>query len=125
MTTTQPSATDITRDLLKAADTDVAAFFGYFTDDCEFRMGNAEIVRGRENIQNWVASYLGSVAGMRHVILESWGAGDVAAVRVEVTYSMQNGTQFTLPAITRTRVRDGQVSEYLIFMDPSPVAEAS
>ena len=38
---------------------------------------------------------------------------------------MQNGTQFTLPAITRTRVRDGQVCEYLIFMDPSPVAEAS
>jgi hypothetical protein len=38
---------------------------------------------------------------------------------------MQNGAQFTLPAVTRTRVRDGKISEYLIFMDPSPVAAAS
>ena len=46
-------------------------------------------------------------------------------MRVEVTYTMQNGAQFTLPAVTRTRVRDGMISEYLIFMDPSPVASAS
>jgi len=125
MTATQASAIDTTRDLLRAADTDIAAFFGYFAEDCDFQMGNAEIVHGRENIQNWVANYLGSVAGMRHVILEEWEAGDVAAVRVEVTYTMQNGAQFTLPAVTRTRVRDGKISEYLIFMDPSPVASAS
>lgn len=125
MTATQPSAIDVTRDLLKAADTDIAAFFAAFTDDCRFRMGNAETVVGRENIQAWVASYLGAVAGMRHVILEEFVDGDVAALRVEVTYTMRNGTEFTLPAVTRTRIRDGKVSEYLIFMDPSPVAEAS
>ena len=75
--------------------------------------------------QTWVAGYLGSVAGMRHVVLEEWTADDVAAVRVEVTYTMRNGTTFTLPAVTRTRVRDGKVTEYLIFMDPSPVEAAS
>lgn len=125
MTTTKPSAIDVTRDLLKAADTDIAAFFAAFTDDCRFRMGNAEVVVGRENIQAWVANYLGAVAGMRHVILEEFLDDDVAAVRVEVTYTMQNGKEFTLPAVTRTKVRDGKVSEYLIFMDPSPVAEVS
>jgi len=44
---------------------------------------------------------------------------------VEVTYTMRNGTTFTLPAVTRTRVHDGKVTEYLIFMDPSPVEAAS
>jgi ketosteroid isomerase-like protein len=126
VTTTAPdSALDTTRALLAAADTDIAAFFALFTDDCQFRMGNNEAVWGREAIQAWVALYLGSVAGMRHVILEEWEAHDVAAVRVEVTYTMQNGTEFTLPAVTRTRVRDGKVAEYLIFMDPSPVQAAS
>jgi hypothetical protein len=125
MTATQPSATDVTRDLLEAADTDIAAFFAAFTDDCRFRMGNAEVVIGRENIQAWVAHYLGAVAGMRHAVLEEFLDGDVAAMRVEVTYTMQNGEEFTLPAVTRTKVRDGKVSEYLIFMDPSPVAAAS
>jgi ketosteroid isomerase-like protein len=88
-------------------------------------MANNEVIHGRDAIQAWVAQYLGSVAGMRHVILEEWAADDVAAVRVEVTYTMQNGTEFTLPALTRTRVRDGKVAEYLIFMDPSPVQAAS
>ncbi|SDZ13412.1 Ketosteroid isomerase-related protein [Geodermatophilus africanus] len=127
MTTTAPSssALDTNRALLAAADTDIAAFFALFTDDCRFRMANSEVICGRDAIQAWVARYLGSVAGMRHVILEEWAADDVAAVRVEVTYTMQNGTEFTLPAVTRTRVRDGKVAEYLIFMDPSPVRAAS
>jgi ketosteroid isomerase-like protein len=125
MTSTTTSALETTRALLAAADSDIAAFFGFFTDDCDFRMANNEVVRGREAIQTWVAGYLGSVAGMRHVVLEEWMADDVAAVRVEVTYTMRNGTTFTLPAVTRTRVRDGKVTEYLIFMDPSPVEAAS
>src|SRR3954449_4249167 len=119
------SALETTRALLAAADSDIAAFFGFFSDDCEFRMANNEVVRGREAIQAWVARYLGSVAGMRHVVLEEWAADDVAAVRVEVTYTMRNGTEFTLPAVTRMRVRDGKVADYLIFMDPSPVQAAS
>src|SRR5215212_4197382 len=123
--TVATSALETTRALLAAADTDIAAFFDFFTDDCEFRMANNQVVRGRDAMQAWVARYLGSVAGMRHVLLEEWAADDVAAVRVEVTYSMANGTEFTLPAVTRTRVRDGKVTEYLIFMDPSPVEAAS
>lgn len=123
--TATTSALETTRALLAAADSDIAAFFGFFTEDCDFRMANNEVVRGKEAIQTWVAGYLGSVAGMRHVVLEEWSADDVAAVRVEVTYTMRNGTEFTLPAVTRTRVRDGRVAEYLIFMDPSPVEAAS
>jgi ketosteroid isomerase-like protein len=123
--TAASSALETTRALLSAADSDIAAFFGFFSDDCEFRMANNEVVRGREAIQAWVARYLGSVAGMRHVVLEEWAADDVGAVRVEVTYSMRNGTEFTLPAVTRTRVQDGKVTEYLIFMDPSRVEAAS
>jgi ketosteroid isomerase-like protein len=126
VTTTAPSsALDTTRALLAAADTDIAAFFALFTDDCQFRMGNNEMIHGRDAIQAWVAQYLGSVAAMRHVIIEEWTADDVAAVRVDVTYTMQNGTEFALPAVTRTRVHDGKVAEYLIFMDPSPVQSAS
>lgn len=123
--TTAITELETTRGLLAAADTDIAAFFGYFSDDCVFRMANNDTVTGRDNIQAWVASYLGSVAGMRHVILEEWSAGDVTAMRVEVTYTMQNGDSFTLPAVTRTRVQNDKVVEYLIFMDPSPVVAAS
>ena len=115
------SAINTTRELLEAADSDIAKFFGYFTDDCVFRLGNNDKVVGREAIQQWVAEYLGSVSGMKHDIIEEWSEGHVVALRVEVTYTLLNGDTFTLPAVTRTIIRDSQVSEYLIFMDPSPV----
>ncbi|WP_239450603.1 hypothetical protein [Gordonia terrae] len=63
--------------------------------------------------------------GMRHVILEEFTSDNVTALRVEVTYTMQNGEQFTLPAVTRTKVENGAITEYLIFMDVSPVVAAT
>jgi len=125
MTTTHLDPVEFIRNMLRNADTDMAAFFEMFSSDCEFRMGNSDVVRGREAIIAWVSDYLGSVAGIEHHVLEAWSEGDIAAARVEVTYTMANGESFTLPAVTRTRVKDNQATEYLIFMDPSPVVAAS
>lgn len=119
--TTATTEVETTRKLLQAADTDIAEFFDYFSDDCVFRMGNNAPVIGKSAIQSWVAQYLTSVASMRHEIIEQWSEGTVGALRVEVTYTLQNGESFTLPAVTRTRVENNKVTEYLIFMDPSPV----
>jgi hypothetical protein len=115
------------RRVLQAADTstDIAAFFDFFTDETRFRMGNSEIVVGRDQIMAWVGAYLGSVAGLRHEVVEEFYGEDTAALRIDVTYTMQNGESFTLPAVTRTRIRGDKIVEYFIFMDPSPVVAAS
>ena len=88
-------------------------------------MGNSEIVVGRDQIMAWVGAYLGSVAGLRHEVVEEFYGEDTAALRIDVTYTMQNGESFTLPAVTRTRIRGDKIVEYFIFMDPSPVVAAS
>ncbi len=125
--TTPDTGPDLTvaRRLLQAADSDIAAFFGFFTPETQFRMGNADIITGSDDIMAWVGQYLGSVAGMKHDILDEFYNDDTAALRVNVTYTMQSGASFTLPAVTRTKIRGDKVVEYLIYMDPSPVAEAS
>jgi ketosteroid isomerase-like protein len=125
MTVTSDTPVEFTTTMLGAADTDIARFFSLFADDCAFRMGNNEIVRGRENIQAWVGGFLGGVAGLRHDIHETWSHGEVAVARADVTYTMQDGTSLTLPAVTRVLVRDGRAQEYTIFMDPSPVVASS
>jgi hypothetical protein len=56
---------ETTRKLLEATDTDIAAFFDYFSDDCVFRMGNNAPVIGKSAIESWVSQYLTSVS-MRH-----------------------------------------------------------
>jgi hypothetical protein len=48
---------------------------------------------------------------MRHEILEEFYNEDAAALRVNVTYTMRSGESFTLPAVTRTRIRGDKVAE--------------
>jgi limonene-1,2-epoxide hydrolase len=115
----------VARRLLEAADSDIVAFFDFFTDETVFRMANSETVVGKDDIIAWVGRYLGGVTGMRHEILEEFYNEDTAALRVEVTYTMRSGGSFTLPAVTRTRIRGDKVVEYLIYMDPSPVTGTS
>ena len=45
-------------------------------------------------------------------------------MRVDVTYTMNAGATFALPAVTRTRIENETVTEYMIFMDPGPVVAA-
>lgn len=125
MTTDTTIDLDLPRRMLHAADTDIERFFGFFAEDAEFRLGNNDLITGRPQVIRWIGEYLGSVVGLRHTILEQFAAADVAMLRVEVTYTMRNGARFTLPAVTRIRIRGDQVTEYLIFMDPTPVVQAS
>ena len=90
---TTPDLT-VARRLLEAADTDVVAFFDFFTDETVFRMANSDVVVGKDAITAWVGRYLGGVAGMRHNILEEFYNEDTAALRVEVTYTMTSGQSF-------------------------------
>ena len=115
----------VPRRMLAAVDTDIERFFGFFAENAVFRMGNNDLISGRRAITAWIRGYLGLVTGLSHDILEEFSAGDVVALRVEVTYTMRDGSVFTLPAVTRARIRGDEVTEYLIFMDPSPVARAS
>lgn len=122
---TQIDDTSALARILGAADTDIAAFFGMFTDDAVFRMGNNDPVEGIDDIQAWVAPYLGSVASMRHENFDQLTAGETSAIRLDVTYTMQSGETFTLPAVTFARTRGERISEYRISMDPSPIVDAS
>jgi hypothetical protein len=62
---------------------------------------------------------------MAHEVLGKCYHDAAAALRVNVTYTMQSGASFTLSSATRTRIVGDKVDEYYTCMDPSPVAEAS
>jgi len=123
MTTTDRLST--VQRILHATDHDIGEFLGFFTDATVFRMGSADPVVGRNAVAAWVSDYLGSVAGTRHDVNRIWESEDSVAVQMDVTYEMRGGRSVTLPAVTEMRLRDGALTHYLIYMDPSPVREAS
>lgn len=113
------------RRILHATDNDIEEFLGFFSDTTVFRMGNADPVVGRDAISAWVGSYLSSVVGTTHEVVTIWESEDAFAVRINVTYRMRGGQHITLPAVTEIRLSSGVLTDYLIFMDPSPVEAAS
>jgi hypothetical protein len=120
-----------TRDLsilhrvLHATDNDIEEFLSFFTDTSQFRMGNAEAVIGRQAITQWVSGFLSAVVGTTHEVITIWEADDSFAVRMDVTYRMQSGQRFTLPAVTEMRFAGNYLTHYLIYMDPSPIVGGS
>ena len=115
----------IARDILHAGDDDIPRFLGFFTDGTTFRMANNEPVVGVDAIQGFLTDYLKPVLGTSHEIHRTWQAGDTVVLHVTVTYRLTGGRRATLPAMTQMRLADGKLTEYLIFMDPTPVTNTS
>jgi ketosteroid isomerase-like protein len=98
----------------------------YFTDDADFRFGNAPPAHGREAIRQALTGFFGMIGGLHHHVTGiwrgQWEQGQVLAVEAEVTYTRSDGSQTPpLPVTSTLRSVDGRIQDYRIFMDPSPL----
>jgi ketosteroid isomerase-like protein len=103
-------------------DKDTGYLAHHFADDITFRFGNAAVVEGRPAVVAACEAFLASIAGIRHVIEHLWqvDADRVIAVAT-VHYERLDGGRLSLPCANSFRVRDGEVSDYRIYMDITPV----
>lgn len=111
--------------LFRAIDAmDSEAFVGFLTDDAEFCYGSQPPVRGRAAIRDYVAGFFTALEALEHRIVEVHDAGDgVSVIEGEVTYHPGPGRTVTLPFANVFRLRDGRVSSYRVYIDPTPMAE--
>ena len=110
-------------DLLASIDgMDADKFVSFVADDAEFRYGSNPPVAGRAAIRDYVAQFFAMFKGLRHRLLESWSYPDAVFVQGEVTYSKHDGSELTLPFLNCFKMRSGKVQEYLIYIDPTPLA---
>jgi ketosteroid isomerase-like protein len=102
---------------------DVPALAAFMADDVRLRLGNAETVQGRAAFVSAVNAFLGSVAGVRHEVLNVWSDGDMVIAEFDVHYGRLDGEKVTLPCCNVFRLRDGLIAEYRSYMDATPVYE--
>jgi ketosteroid isomerase-like protein len=100
---------------------DVPALAEHVTHDVQLRLGNAEMIRGKAAFIDAVHAFLGSVAGVRHEILNVFTDQDAAIVEFDVHYTRHDGNLVTLPCCNVFRLRDGLISEYRSYIDATPV----
>jgi ketosteroid isomerase-like protein len=100
---------------------DVSALAAFMTDDVRLRLGNAEAVQGKPAFVEAVNTFLASVGGFRHEVLNVWSNGDALIAEFDVHYTRLDGGEVTLPCCNVFRLRDGLVAEYRSYIDATPV----
>lgn len=119
---TTRTAREIGAAMFEASDRmDVDGWVQPQTEDVFFRFGNAEPIKGREAVRAAIKEFFGMIRGIRHTIVADWEVGDTVIQQLEVTYTRQDGNEVTVPAANILRFRDGQIAEYLIYVDQAPL----
>ena len=100
---------------------EVPALAEFMTDDVQLRLGNAQMIQGKAAFIDAVHAFLGSVARVRHEILNVFTDRDAVIVEFDVHYTRHDGKLVTLPCCNVFRLRDGLIAEYRSYIDATPV----
>jgi ketosteroid isomerase-like protein len=96
---------------------DVVGWAKCLADDVSFRFGNADVVHGRQAVQDAVGPFFDSIAGLRHDVLRDWSVDDTVIQELSVTYTRHDASTLTVPAVNILRFHDGGVADYRMFVD--------
>ena len=103
---------------------DAPAFAAFLTEGGTFRMGANPPVVGRPAVEAFVAAFWGALDSSRHTDLRSYATDDALFLEGTVTYGLKNGRDVAVPFLNRLRLEGHLAAEYLIYLDPTPVAAA-
>ena len=108
------------KDLFQSIDNmDASKFSSYFTENGSFSFGNAEPVRGRENVKEYVAGFFSAIGGIKHKIETILIDGTHAMCRGTVTYTRKDSSRLTVPFANYYKLKDDLVLENQIYADIS------
>jgi ketosteroid isomerase-like protein len=110
------------RDYFRTVDNmDMDGYLARHTDDVRFRFANAPTTTGKEAIRAGLTQLWGSIAGLRHDIVQTWDTDEAGVSEANVVYTRKDGSQVGIPATTIMRRRGNLVSDVRIYMDLAPL----
>ncbi len=66
-------AANLVKRVLERVDAmDLDGFLGFFTDDARLRFGNSPAIAGKEQIDQSIGAFFGSIKALRHTILHTF-----------------------------------------------------
>lgn len=96
-------------------------FANYFADSGVFSFGAFPAATGRAAIAEFVRNFFSTLASLAHDVIDVYEHGDLLIIRFDVTYTLDGGATVTIPAMETVRRENGLVTEYIIFLDPTPL----
>jgi ketosteroid isomerase-like protein len=110
-------------DLLASIDAmDADRFVSFLTDDAVFRYGSNPPTEGRPAVREYVAGFFTMFKALRHTALGVWAHPDAVFVQGEVEYTRHDGSAVAVPFLNCFKMQGDKIREYLIYIDPTPLA---
>jgi ketosteroid isomerase-like protein len=103
-------------------DMDVDAFAAYLSEGSSFTYGSQPTVEGLEGVRAAITGFFGTINGISHTLHGTWDAGDARFCQGEVTYTMPDDREVTLPFLNMFRMDGEKIREYRVYVDPTPMA---
>jgi hypothetical protein len=100
---------------------DATVFASHLAQDASLRFGNGEELTGREAIEAYIAGFFATIDNLSHEIVSQWELDDTTILRLEVTYTRQDGRIVTIPVVTIYRRGPELIDDYRVFIDPAPI----
>lgn len=116
---------DYIEKIAKSIDTKDAKLFSEFiTEDGIFHFGNAEAIKGRKNIEDYVAAFFGMIKGSSHKIVNLWDDGNHIVWQGEVDYTRLDEKKVTVKFVNVFNMEGDMIRDYLIYIDNTPLFAA-
>lgn len=100
---------------------DASKFSEFITEDGTFRFGNAETVKGRKEICNYVANFFTLIKSSKHKIVNLWDEGSNIIWEGEVLYTRLDEKQVTVKFVNIFNMHGDMIKDYLIYIDNAPL----
>lgn len=95
----------------------------WYAEDAAFRFASQPRATGKPAIRQVLAGFYGSIRAMRHHRTGVWvdTAAQSGVWEAEVAFTMADGREMAVPAVSVLRLRDGLVHDFRFVMDASPL----
>lgn len=101
---------------------DPDTFVSFVTDDAAFRYGSTPPVEGKPAIREYVAGFFSMFKALGHTLEGTWTHPDAVFVQGQVHYTNHDGSTLSLPFLNCFKMQGELIQEYLIYIDPTPLA---
>ena len=100
---------------------DGKAFSDFITEDGEFRFGNAEVVKGRNAIADYVNYFFTMIKASKHKIVNVWKNDDKVIWQGVVKYTRLDEKVVDVNFVNIFYMNGDLIKEYLIYIDNTPL----
>lgn len=87
--------------------------------DGTFIYGNQTPVRGRAEVERFVAGFFTAIRCLSHVVDDVWRDGETTICRGAVTYTRLDGSTLTIPFCNVLGYRGAEIVHYQVYADAS------